>query len=310
LISAVIDADLTLRGEAQGQLTAAGEVKVQRADIQIPERMPVSIAVLPISRPGAKPAASAPPTVIALNLTLRAPSRVFIRGRGITAEFGGAIRLTGTTANLQSQGGFDLRRGSLSLAGRTLTFTEGRISFNGASISDPAIHMVATSTNGNIVATLAIDGTAQNPKITLSSVPQLPQDEVLAQLLFGTSTGKLGAIEVAEIAASLATLTGVGGGAGDPLNAIRQDLGLDRLSVVNGANGSPAVEAGRYVTPRIYLGAKQSASGGTQALVQFDITKGLKLQATAGTGSGSSTGATTPGESNGSSVGVTYQFQY
>jgi hypothetical protein len=39
-----------------------------------------------------------------------------------------------------------------------------------------------------------------------------------------------------------------------------------------------------------------------------DIAKGLKLQATAGTGGASATGA--GGSSNGTSVGVTYQFQY
>ncbi len=78
---------------------------------------------------------------------------------------------------------------------------------------------------------------------------------------------------------------------------MRQGLGLDRLAVRNGANGSPALEAGRYIAPRVYLGARQDASGGTQATVQVDITKGLKLEATAGTGSGSATGAA--GSSNG-----------
>ena len=95
-----------------------------------------------------------------------------------------------------------------------------------------------------MVATLSIDGTARNPKITLSSVPALPQDEVLAHLLFGSGVGKLGALEVAEIAAGLATLTGAGGGFGDPLDKVRQGLGLDRLSIRNGAKGSPALEAG------------------------------------------------------------------
>ena len=103
---------------------------------------------------------------------------------------------------------------------------------------------VASSTSGNVIATLAIDGTAHDPKITLSSVPPLPQDEVLAQLLFGSGVGKLGALEVAQIAAGLATLTGAGGGIGDPLDKVPR-LGLDRLAVRNGANGNPALEAGR-----------------------------------------------------------------
>ena len=115
-------------------------------------------------------------------------------------------------------------------------------------------------------------------------MPPLPQDEVLAHLLFGSGVGKLGALEVAQIAAGLATLTGAGGGIGDPLDKVRQGLGLDRLAVRNGANGNPALEAGRYIAPGVYLGARQGSSGGSQASVQVDIAKGLKLEATAGAG--------------------------
>jgi translocation and assembly module TamB len=308
LITAVADADLALHGEALGQLAVSGSVRVQRADIRIPERMPTTIAVLPVRRPGAKPLpAASTGSVMALSITLEAPNQVFVRGRGVDVEFGGTMKLAGTATAPRTEGGLELQRGSISLAGRSLDFTRGRISFNGGSITDPALELIATSTSGNVTATLAIGGTAQDPKITLTSVPELPQDEVLAHLLFGSGVGRLGALELASIASGLATLTGAGG-VGDPLDKVRQGLGLDRLGVRSGANGSPALEAGRYIAPRVYLGARQNTSGGSQAVVQFDLTRRLKLQATAGTGSSSATGAS--GESNGSGVGVTYQFEY
>jgi translocation and assembly module TamB len=306
LITAVTDANLTLRGEALGQLAIGGEIRVKRADIRIPERIPSTIAVLPVNRPGAKPAPPDAVSTVMLNVSLAAPGQVFVRGRGLDVEFGGAMKLAGTMAAPRTVGGLDLRRGGISLAGRSLDFTRGRISFNGGSVTDPSLDLVATSTSGNVTATLAIGGTAHDPKISLTSVPELPQDEVLAHLLFGSGVGRLGVLEVAQIASGLATLTGAGG-IGDPLDKVRQGLGLDRLGVTSGANGSPAVEAGRYIAPRVYLGVRQSASGGSQARVQFDLTKRLKLDATAGTGSGSATGA---GESNGSGVGLTYQFEY
>jgi translocation and assembly module TamB len=311
LVSVVLDANLTVRGNTTTQLALGGNVTVQRADIRVPERLPTSIAQLPVQQPGAKPAAPpAPPLAITLNLSLNAPQQVFIRGRGLDAEFGGSMKIGGTASQPGTTGALEMRRGTLSIAGRTLDFAEGEISFNGGSITNPALHLVANSTNGNVTATLTVGGTAMDPKITLTSVPDLPQDEVLAHLLFGKGVGQLGPFEIAGIAAGLATLTGTGGsGIGDPLDKVRQGLGLDRLAVGSGSSGNPTLEAGRYLAPGVYLGAKQSASGsGTQATVQIDITKGLKLEGTAGTGDSSAVGAA--GESNGTSVGLKYQFEY
>jgi translocation and assembly module TamB len=311
LISADLDADLTIRGEAVGQLTVAGHLLVRRADLRVPERLPSSIAVLPVAVPGAKPPPPAPASTseLALNVTLDAPQQIFVRGRGLDAEFGGSMKLTGTVARLRAEGGLNLRRGVLNLAGHALDFSEGAITFNGGSIADPAIRLVASSTSANVVATLTVGGTARNPKITLSSVPDLPQDEVLAHLLFGKSVGSLGPLEIAGIATGLATLTGAGGGVGDPLDKMRQGLGLDRLAVGSDSKGGATLEAGRYLAPGVYVGAKQSASGGgAQASVQVDIAKGLKLEGTAGTGGASAVGAA--GASNGTSIGLTYQFEY
>jgi len=57
------------------------------------------------------------------------------------------------------------------------------------------------------------------------------------------------------------------------------------------------------------VGAKQSASGGgSQATVQIDLAKGLKLETTAGSGSSSATGSTSSADA--ASVGLTYQFEY
>jgi translocation and assembly module TamB len=69
------------------------------------------------------------------------------------------------------------------------------------------------------------------------------------------------------------------------------------------------MQAGRYLAPGIYLGAQQNATGaGTQAQLQIDITKGLKLNTTAGASSMSATGADSSGQA--ASIGLTYQFQY
>lgn len=303
-LSADLDADLTVQGQAAGTLQVAGRIGIKRAEIRIPERLPASVAVLDVRRPGEKPPAEpAAGAGIGLDLTINAPRAIFVRGRGLDAELAGELRVKGSSVAPQVSGGFDMRRGNISVAGTTLTFTRGRVGFDGTGVTgkiDPTLDFAADSTAGAVTATLTVGGYASAPKITLSSVPELPQDEVLAYLLFKRSAKDLGPFQLAEIAGAVASLTGIGGGAANPLEKVRKGLGLDRLSVGGGASGTaPSIEAGRYVSPGVYVGAKQGTTGGeTQATVQIDLFKGLKAQTDVGTGQG------------GNSVGLSYQFEY
>ena len=209
-----------------------------------------------------------------------------------------------------------MRRGDINLAGTELTFTEGSISFNnGGSVADPSLHLVATSSSASVTPTLTIgsrrqlqaDGDAE------ASVPQLPQDEILAHLLFGTGTGSLGPLQVAGIAASLASLTGVGGGIGDPLSS-----GAARASGWTGYRSvtAPAeVQACRpaAISPGAYMLVLSKAlrvvalKQRSRSISQGAQTAGhRRYRLTSATGAGGTAGAS----STGSSVGLTYQFEY
>ncbi len=319
LLTAYLDADVTVNGEAAGNMQVGGKIFLRKADINIPNGLPPSVATLNVRRPGDKPPpppSNAPPATIDLALKLDAPNSIFVRGHGVDAELGGTLDIAGTASSPQISGGFQMRRGTISVAGTTLTFSKGEVGFDGTSVTgkiDPTLDFVADSTSGSVTATLTVGGYADAPKITLSSVPDLPQDEVLAHLLFGESVKDLSTIQIAEIASALAELSGVTGGGGDPLGAVRKGLGLDRLSVGggSGSNSSGAtVEAGRYVARGVFVGAKQATSGGgTAAEVQVDLTKRLKATAQLATGGGSVQGAT-PENDPGSTIGLSYQFEY
>ncbi|CAK0779116.1 translocation and assembly module TamB [Gammaproteobacteria bacterium] len=304
-LTVYLDSDLRLRGQLQGSLAASGTVHLRTAEIRIPERLPTSIAVLKVRRSGDTPPLPAPPATqrdITLDLRIDAPRQIYVRGRGLEAELGGTIQVRGSTARPQPEGVFTLRRGQFTLAGKRLIFNKGEVGFDGGSITDPSLNFLAKTTSGNVTANLAVGGTAGKPKLTLSSVPELPQDEVLAQLLFSRSTSKLSPLELTQIASALASLSGVTSGIGDPLESVRKGFGLDRLSV------GATMEAGRYIAPGVYVGAKQGISGGnSQATVQIDITKSLKLEGSVGTGASSSGSA---GSSGANSVGVIYQYEY
>jgi translocation and assembly module TamB len=258
--------------------------------------------------------------VIGLDLKLHAPRGILVQGRGLNAELGGDLHIGGTNASPSVSGGFEMIRGTFALASTKLNFTSGRVSFNGAGLTgkiDPTLDFTAQTTVTDATATLHITGLADSPQFELSSSPPLPQDEILARLLFGESAAQLTALQVAQIGAALAKLSGVGGSGPDPLARVQQALGLDRLSVGSGSStGAPgaqssgtSVEAGRYVSTRVFVGAKQSTTGFSQVEVDVDLSKHLKLQTRLGNGTATTQG-TTPENDPGSSIGMVYQFQY
>lgn len=309
LLTANLNADLSLRGAALGGLVLLGRVDVLEARIGIPKSMPASVPVLAVRLAGAPPPPPpALPPAVGLDLTVAA-RHVVIRGRGLFAELAGSIKVGGSTAAPQPLGSFHLVRGNLDIAGQTLTFDTGEVGFNGGSLTDPSLNFVVNSQTQTMNASLTIGGTASHPKVTLTSTPEMPADQALARMLYPNSNGSASPLQLAAIASSLAELSGASAGPG-LLGGLGQRLGLEQLSVGTTANGSSALQAGRYVAPGIYIGAQQGAGGNSsQAKVEIDIAKGLKVVGTVGNGANATPGAT-PAESAGTSLGLKYQLQY
>jgi translocation and assembly module TamB len=315
-----MDSNLRVTGDAKEQLTLAGDINLTRGEIHLPENYPPSVVALDVRRRGQAP----PPREVGrkpfrLDLKVTSPGQVFVRGRGIDAEVQGEMRLTGTTDAPQVSGGLDLRRGTFTVAGQTLNFTRGRVTFTGASLQDeinPALDLVAENRSGNIDVQLAVTGVASAPRIQLTSTPSLPQDEILASLLFQQSTAQLNPFQLAEIAQAAISLTDAGRGL-DPIAGLRKGLGLDRLAVGSvGGVGTTSTEtqttvtAGKYVARNIYVGATQGVSGGTQAEVQVDLTRNLKAIGTVNNGLPTNNTQQSRQHEESTSIGLRYQFEY
>ena len=322
IITANLNADMHIGGTAREQLDVEGELYVNRATIEIPSGFPPDVAVLDVRRPGkGPPPKPEKPLVITLNVAVDAPRQILVKGRGLDSEMGGQIKIHGTTDIPIVSGDFELQKGSFTLGSSQLNFSSGTVTFNGQGLKkkiDPTLDFVAQTVVADVTATVKITGLADSPKIELSSTPDLPQDEIMARLLFGESAAQLTALQVVQIGAALASLGGGGGGL-NPLVKLQKTLGLDRLSVGSDTNPGTgpnsqtnngySVEAGRYVSSRVFVAVKESTTGTSQLQVDVDLTKHLKLQTRLGNGS-TTTQGTTPENDPGSSIGLAYQFEY
>jgi len=211
---------------------------------------------------------------IALDITIRAPARVFIRGRGLDAELGGELRLTGTTRQVIPVGRFELLRGRLSILQQRFDLTEGYASVQGDFA--PFLRLVATTTarTGTLVS-IIVEGVATEPEVRFVSSPELPQDEVLAQLIFGRDISSISPLQAVQLAAAIGTLAGRGGGG--LIDGLRQGIGLDDLDFAADAEGNAAVRAGKYLSENVYTDVT-IGSASTEINLNLDLTDSLTVR--------------------------------
>jgi translocation and assembly module TamB len=285
--SAVLSGALDFtRGDDGARL--AGALTVERAELTPPRGGGEGAASVPtlevteINRP--EDLAEAPTSrrqSLALDLTLSADRRVFIRSSSLDTEWAFNVAIGGTTADPELRGTATLVRGDLVLAGERFSLDQARITFDGE-VADAALDLVARRESADISVTARITGTASEPVVRLTSTPSYPEDEIIARVLYGRSTSELTALEAAQLAAALASLAG--GGGVDLLGPLRQTLGIDRLSVGPSGSGGALVSGGRYLAEDLYLEVASTSTGLAQAAIEWEIRPRLELVSRFGAG--------------------------
>lgn len=303
MVNMVANVDIAVSGALAQAPQVSGTVGVENLQITIPNRFPLSLTPIVVQHVHPPPrvrarieraaeaeaqAAASRPFAAGLDVAINAPGRVFVRGQGINAELGGTLRLRGDSNNPVVDGGFQMRRGTLAVVGRTLTFSRGEVSFVGGSL-DPTLDFLAEAPASDVTAQIGVTGYASNPEISISSRPELPRDEVFARLLFGRPVTRLSTAQTIRLAQAIAQLTGVGGG--DGLGNLGRSLGLDSVDVGADDAGNVDVGIGKRINDNIYLGVKQGANAGSSRVtVDVNITDHIKLQGEAGADGSSAVG--------------------
>jgi translocation and assembly module TamB len=293
---------------------------VDRADINLPDSLPPSVVVVKIVEKNGKGGKAAPPAPAdnqpalpaALDIAIDMPGNIFVRGHGLESEWRGRLTITGTSAAPIIAGSLEQIRGSVDLLGKSFTLTRGAITFDGSAKLDPVLDIVAEASAADITAQVNISGPTSAPKITLSSTPSVPQDEILARVLFNRGVGQISAGEGIQLAAAAGTLAGGGPGV---LDRLRGGLGLDWFKLGSGpsgpasttlnpraatgsATGGTALSAGKYIAPGVSVGVSQGLSPPTSKVtVEIEVRPHLTVQGEAG-------------QSGSTGIGLNYNYDY
>jgi translocation and assembly module TamB len=209
-----------------------------------------------------------------LDIQINAPQRIFLRGRGLDAELGGRLAVRGNTDAIIPSGAINLIRGRLDILGKRLDLDQAKLELQGKFI--PYLTVLASNQGDGVTSYVEISGPADEPVVRFYSSPDLPQEEVLAQLLFGRDITKISALQALQLASAVATLAGKGGDG--IIGNLRKSFGLDDLDVTTDAEGNSAVKAGKYISRRIYSEVQVDQNGQSQINLNLDLTKSTKLR--------------------------------
>jgi translocation and assembly module TamB len=242
----------------------------------------------PLQPPGGAQDAEGVPSIWKLDLRVRADNRLFISGMGLESEWMADLRIQGTSATPSIVGEAELLRGTYSFSGQRFDVTRGQIAFTGARPPNPRIDLVASAEIKDVTVNINVSGTATNPQIAFTSSPALPQDEIMARILFGGSVSEISALQAVQIASSLNALRGGGGGL-NPLGKLRSATGLDRLRIL-GADDTTgrgtALAAGFYLSNDIYLEIITDARGFTATQIEIALSRALSVLSQVGSQGG------------------------
>jgi len=268
-----------------------GEVRyqiVRQASAEVPQLAGVRRRGEPLPTPGAETADAGVPSIWRLDIRLDADNRVFVSGMGLESEWQANLRVQGTTATPEIVGQVELIRGTLGLAGRRFRLDSGHVAFTGSRPPNPEIDLVATSDIEGVEVGINVSGRANNPQIAFTSSPSLPQDEVVARILFGSSVTEISAIQAVQLAASLNSLRGGSGGL-NPLGRLRSATGIDRLRLIEADSATgrgTAFAAGMYLSDDIYVEIITDAKGFTATQLEISLSRTLSLLSQFGSNSG------------------------
>lgn len=290
-VTAEITSDLHLAGPLNTAMLK-GEIKIDHADIYVPNTLPPSVVVLDVEEAEGGPVQGEVKIEsdkkkdeefeLGLDLKIKAPGEIFIRGRGLDTQLEGDLSVTGTSKKPSVDGAFKMRRGTLEILGRKVKFKQGVVGFDGVPDREPNLDFKAEIPTKEITILVDVLGSVSNPIIKLSSSPEKPQDEILSNLLFDKSAGAMTPVEALQLASSAAQLAGLGGEGPGFMDKVRGSLGLDTLKV-SGDDAGPGVEAGSYVAEGVYVGVKQGLlDNSSSAVIEYEVTPNVTVESDIG----------------------------
>ncbi|HTD31001.1 MAG TPA: translocation/assembly module TamB domain-containing protein, partial [Steroidobacteraceae bacterium] len=163
---------------------------------------------------------------------------------GLTAKLGGGLQIrSGTDAITRGQGELNIESGKYMAYGRLLDIQGGKLYFNGP-IDNPGIQVTAQKVFPDVTAYVNVRGTLLQPRMSFSSVPPLPQSQIVSLILAGGSL---------ESTQNRGSNLAIGQGVAMLAQEYGSWVGIQEASLESDVTNDTSLVLGRYLSPRLYV---------------------------------------------------------
>ncbi|MFH0924852.1 MAG: translocation/assembly module TamB domain-containing protein [bacterium] len=179
--------------------------------------------------------------------------KVQFKGSGLSGRIKGSVLIveepTGVTTG---SGKLEIVDGVYQTYGQKLEISQGRLLFTGGPVNNPDLDIQAVRNVNTVKVGVNVQGTLQEPQLTLFSSPPMEQADILSYLLTGQALRNASSAEGKLLYNAARTLTISGGEL--IAKRIGSIFGIKDVSVEKGTNsGEVSLVIGRYLSPRLYL---------------------------------------------------------
>jgi translocation and assembly module TamB len=306
-LEAIVSGTMAIGGSPQ-DMSATGKLTVPRARYRLTGKLgggpadvePWELTVAGVYGPGPEAASlNGQPTAVRkrvplpflrADLTVDIPRNAWVQGTRMAIEVRGSMHVAKALDQpFVLDGSIETVRGFASFYGKKFVLQEGMVTFTGEEEINPFLDVTVTHTVSDYTVSVYVGGKARQPKLTLTSTPELPQEEIVSLLVTGKTTDRLSSAERSALPGQAGQI--VGGVAVDELGKVLGNpLGLDTVEIEAGEKlGTGRIGVGRYVTQDLFLSYEYEREvgkqGGNKVGVEYSINRQLKLK-----GSSSDTG--------------------
>ena len=293
LVDGKVSGDLNIQGSGD-KTSFSGELKVFPLELGIPEPGPKGLSGLEVVEVGSQGADQDGKNTsskdegqenvlssIFLDLRIKVPGGMYIRGRGVDSEWSGDLRLRGSLDDLGVNGKMQVERGNMNILGKRFTFDKGKVTFTDQSPPKPYFEVLAVHTRSNLKVNLFLSGTPDDFSINITSEPTYPREEILSRLLFGKGVNQITPLQAVKLAWSIRQLTS---GSSGIMGNVRNFLQVDMLQIKAAEEGEGAtVGVGKYLNEDVYFEVEKGVQGETgRVTVSVELTPRFSMQSVYG----------------------------